>query len=525
MSMEAKEQFKEQQSDKTEMCICSFPLCDCCGGKSAERDKSLSAGSAIYGRYQILDDETERLDECGDDGFRWKKDDCREGVLWKINSLYEPNPTREKGSSEISSVEEIQVIDAYTADQSTFTHDEDMGNGGYNLQSPPTVNDGHEFGKLGTFDRECQDAGAVGDGGEDHDTDAELQLYSSHEDEYEIFELRIIHRKNRTGFEENKDLPIVLNSVIAGRYYITEYIGSAAFSKVVQAHDLQTGIDVCLKIIKNDKGFFDQSLDEIKLLKFVNKYDPADECHILRLYDYFYHQEHLFIVCELLRANLYEFQKYNQDIGGDVYFTLRRIQAIARQCLEALEYLHHLRIIHCDLKPENILIKSYSRCEVKVIDLGSSCFQTDTLCFYVQSRSYRAPEVILGCSYDEKIDIWSLGCILAELCTGDVLFPNESVVTILARMIGILGPIDMEMLKKGQETPKYFTDDYDLYHKNEETDQVEYIILERSSLAHHLQANDAAFIDFVNTLLQINPKKRPTASRALQHRWLSVSYE
>ena len=95
---------------------------------------------------------------------------------------------------------------------------------------------------------------------------------------------------HRTGFEENKDLPIVLNTVLAGRYYITEYLGSAAFSKVVQAHDLHTGMDVCLKIIKNDKDFFDQSLDEIKLLKYVNKHDPADERHILRLYDYFYHQ-------------------------------------------------------------------------------------------------------------------------------------------------------------------------------------------------------------------------------------------
>lgn len=80
-----------------------------------------------------------------------------------------------------------------------------------------------------------------------------------------------------------------MNSVVAGRYYITEYLGSAAFSKVVQAHDLQMGMDICLKIIKNDKDFFDQSLDEIKLLKFVNKYDPADEHHILRLYDYFYY--------------------------------------------------------------------------------------------------------------------------------------------------------------------------------------------------------------------------------------------
>lgn len=95
-------------------------------------------------------------------------------------------------------------------------------------------------------------------------------------------------------------------------------------------------------------------------------------------------------------------------------------QSITIQCLEALQFLHGLGLIHCDLKPENILVKSYSRCEVKVIDLGSSCFETDHLCSYVQSRSYRAPEVILGLPYDKKIDIWSLGCILAELCTGNV---------------------------------------------------------------------------------------------------------
>jgi serine/threonine protein kinase len=104
----------------------------------------------------------------------------------------------------------------------------------------------------------------------------------------------------------------------------------------------------------------------------------------------------------------------------ELIFLLLYMQSIAIQCLEALQFLHGLGLIHCDLKPENILVKSYSRCEIKVIDLGSSCFETDHLCAYVQSRSYRAPEVILGLPYDKKIDIWSLGCILAELCTGNV---------------------------------------------------------------------------------------------------------
>ncbi|XP_002974177.2 uncharacterized protein LOC9657096 [Selaginella moellendorffii] len=345
------------------------------------------------------------------------------------------------------------------------------------------------------------------------------------EEEFETFDLKIIHRKNRTGFEEDKDFQVLINSVIAGRYHVTEFLGAAAFSKAIQAHDLFTGMDVCMKIIKNNKDFFDQSLDEIKLLKYINKHDPADKYHILRLYDYFYHREHLFIVCELLRANLYEFHKYNRDSGGEVYFTMPRLQSITRQCLEALEFLHGLGLIHCDLKPENILVKSYSRCEVKVIDLGSSCFQSDHLCSYVQSRSYRAPEVILGLPYDQKIDIWSLGCILAELCSGNVLFQNDSLATLLARVVGIIGPLDPEMVARGRESYKFLTKNGKLYERNQETSRMEYLIPKKTTLAHRLPMGDQGFLEFVAFLLQINPKNRPSAAEALKHPWLSYPYE
>ncbi|XP_047942838.1 uncharacterized protein LOC125189620 [Salvia hispanica] len=328
-----------------------------------------------------------------------------------------------------------------------------------------------------------------------------------------------------TGFEEDKNFHVVLNSVIAGRYHVTEYLGSAAFSKAIQAHDLHTGMDVCVKIIKNNKDFFDQSLDEIKLLKYVNKHDPGDKYHLLRLYDYFYYREHLLIVCELLKANLYEFHKFNRESGGEVYFTMPRLQSITIQCLEALQFLHSLGLIHCDLKPENILVKSYSRCEVKVIDLGSSCFETDHLCSYVQSRSYRAPEVILGLPYGKKIDIWSLGCILAELCTGNVLFQNDSPATLLARVIGIIGSIEQGMLAKGRDTYKYFTKNHMLYERSQDSNRLEYLIPKKSSLRHRLPMGDQGFIDFVAHLLEVNPDKRPSASEALKHPWLQYPYE
>ncbi|AQK99583.1 Protein kinase superfamily protein [Zea mays] len=540
-----------------EVYTCSSPLCGCCGGglKNDGLHVARSSSSTVYGRYQIMDDRTETMDDCAQDGFQLKQSG---DIMFECGMQRDPG--RGDDDSDLSVVEkELQMLSSFDTDAVTnhgvhdFTDNGDL-NGicdknpkisidkeylkGHRIQPFPEIGDpdeAYEFRNVGSLNADVQHSTAL-EAEEDAETNIDLALSDFHR-EYEVFELRIIHRKNRftslfyfefslqncmlvdpfsylynigmhcrTGFEENKDFPIVLNSVVAGRYCITEYLGSAAFSKVVQAHDLQTGMDVCLKIIKNDKDFFDQSLDEIKLLKFVNKYDPLDEHHVLRLYDYFYHQ------------------KYNQESGGEVYFTLPRIQVIARQCLEALVYLHHLRIIHCDLKPENILIKSYSRCEIKVIDLGSSCFLTDNLCLYVQSRSYRAPEVILGLPYDQRIDIWSLGCIISELYTGEVLFPNEPVSMMLAQMIGIIGPVDMEMLELGQETQKYFTDDYDLFTKNEETDQLEYLIPEKTSLRRHLQCPDSEFVDFLSYLLQINPRKRPTADEALQHPWLSFAY-
>ncbi|XP_010416160.1 PREDICTED: uncharacterized protein LOC104702043 isoform X2 [Camelina sativa] len=353
----------------------------------------------------------------------------------------------------------------------------------------------------------------------------QVRQIKAQEEEFETFDLKIVHRKNKTGFEEEKNFHVVLNSVIAGRYHVTEYLGSAAFSKAIQAHDLQTGMDVCIKIIKNNKDFFDQSLDEIKLLKYVNKHDPADKYHLLRLYDYFYYREHLLIVCELLKANLYEFHKFNRESGGEVYFTMPRLQSITIQCLESLQFLHGLGLLHCDLKPENILVKSYSRCEIKVIDLGSSCFETDHLCSYVQSRSYRAPEVLLGLPYDKKIDVWSLGCILAELCTGNVLFQNDSPASLLARVMGIVGSFDNEMLTKGRDSHKYFTKNRMLYERNQESNRLEYLIPKRTSLRHRLPMGDQGFTDFVAHLLEINPKKRPSAAEALKHPWLSYPYE
>lgn len=102
--------------------------------------------------------------------------------------------------------------------------------------------------------------------------------------------MKVVHRRRRTGFEDSKDFAIRRNDLVAGRYQITEFLGSAAFSSAAQALDTATGGLVCLKIIKNNKDYFDQSLDEVKLLRYVNAADPNDEHHVVRLYDFFYYK-------------------------------------------------------------------------------------------------------------------------------------------------------------------------------------------------------------------------------------------
>lgn len=175
------------------------------------------------------------------------------------------------------------------------------------------------------------------------------------------------------------------------------------------------------------------------------------------------------------------------------------------------------------MQPENILVRSYSRCEVKVIDFGSSCFVSDTLTSYIQSRSYRAPEVTLGLPYGPKIDIWSLGCILCELLTGKVLFSNDSIQMMLARMQSLFGPFPPAMLEAGREVHKYFSARGVVY---ERTDAGTIMLLapRRTNLRLRLGCTDPDFLHFVTALLSLDPAKRPTAAQALQHPWMRKAY-
>ena len=186
--------------------------------------------------------------------------------------------------------------------------------------------------------------------------------------------------------------------------------------------DHKTLRKVAVKITRNTEIDHKFAGSESKLLNYLMQHDPKDEHNIVRLIDEFYFRDHHCFVFELLCSDLFEHLKENGFIG----FEVNKIRDYAIQILEALIFLERHTIIHCDLKPENILLRDVNGERIKLVDYGSGCFRQEQVYTYVQSRFYRAPEVILRIPYSEKVDIWSLGCILAELYTGEPLFPGNN---------------------------------------------------------------------------------------------------
>ena len=135
------------------------------------------------------------------------------------------------------------------------------------------------------------------------------------------------------------------------------------------------------------------------------------------------YRNHQCLVFEMLSLNLYELLK-NTQFGG---VSLNLIRKFGKQVLQSLSFLSRpdVDIIHCDLKPENILLRHPKKSGIKVIDFGSSCRSNKRMYSYIQSRFYRSPEVMLGLPYSTSIDMWSLGCILVEMHTGEPLFSGS----------------------------------------------------------------------------------------------------
>jgi len=233
-------------------------------------------------------------------------------------------------------------------------------------------------------------------------------------------------------------------------FHKIEKIGEGTYGKVYKAKDKDTGRVVALKKIRletESEGVPSTAIREISLLK------ELDHPNILRLLDVVYTNKKLFLVFEYLNKDLQKFME--ERAPGGLRLTLAK--SYLWQLLQGIAYCHSHRVLHRDLKPQNLLIDIEGN--IKLADFGlARAFGVPvrTYTHEVVTLWYRAPEILLGCRfYSTPVDVWSIGCIFAEMLNRRALFPGDSEIDQLFRIFRTLGTPDDAVWPGVSSLPDY----------------------------------------------------------------------
>ena len=293
---------------------------------------------------------------------------------------------------------------------------------------------------------------------------------------------------------KRKAFPDTVGDQIAFRYEILGFIGKGSFGSVYKVFDHKKKVEAAIKVINKSKTSVKYAQIEAKILKYLK----GKSKYIVGITNSFVFRGKFCITFELLGPSLYELMVSNDRLPLEV------IKAYGKQIFRALTALHKLKVIHCDLKPENILLTS--KLSLKLIDFGSSCFKGKSIFNYIQSRFYRAPEVLFGMEYSTKIDVWSAGCILAEMRIGRPIFTGASEMDQIKSIISVLGNPPASL------TSNSCRNNIELDNGNSSGFMPKVLSLEVL-----LNSENEEFIDLVSSCLRWDPLKRTSASNALQH--------
>ncbi|KAL5729294.1 dual-specificity kinase [Ranunculus cassubicifolius] len=316
-------------------------------------------------------------------------------------------------------------------------------------------------------------------------------------------------------------------------------MGEGTFGRVLECWDRQNREMVAIKVVRSIKKYRDAAMIEIDLLHHLAKKEEG-RLRCVRILDWFDYRNHICIVLEKLGPSLYEFLRSNNYRP----FSLGLVREFGRQLLESVAYMHDLDLIHTDLKPENILVvssevvklpghKRNSQDEgkvwclpkssaIKLIDFGSSVFDRKGRSSIISTRHYRAPEVILGLGWSYPCDLWSIGCILVEFCTGRALFQTHENLEHLAMMERVLGPIPRHMIQNAsRDAQKYFRKTSLNWPEGavsrESIRSVRQLESLKNIVDNHVQYSRSELTDLLYGLLMFDPSKRFTARQALKH--------
>ncbi|KAM8987967.1 homeodomain-interacting protein kinase 1 isoform 7-T7 [Ara ararauna] len=333
-------------------------------------------------------------------------------------------------------------------------------------------------------------------------------------------------------------------------YEVLEFLGRGTFGQVAKCWKRSTKEIVAIKILKNHPSYARQGQIEVSILSRLSS-ENADEYNFVRSYECFQHKNHTCLVFEMLEQNLYDFLKQNKFSP----LPLKYIRPILQQVATALMKLKSLGLIHADLKPENIMLVDPARqpYRVKVIDFGSASHVSKAVCStYLQSRYYRAPEIILGLPFCEAIDMWSLGCVIAELFLGWPLYPGASEYDQIRYISQTQGLPAEYLLSAGTKTSRFFNRDpnlgYPLWRlKTPEEHELETAIKSKEArkyifnclddmaqvnMSTDLEGTDMLaekadrreYIDLLKKMLTIDADKRITPLKTLNHNFVTMAH-
>ncbi|XP_020212302.1 serine/threonine-protein kinase AFC2 isoform X1 [Cajanus cajan] len=331
-----------------------------------------------------------------------------------------------------------------------------------------------------------------------------------------------------------------LGDNLTSRYKIHSKMGEGTFGQVLECWDRERKEMVAIKIVRGIKKYREAAMIEIEVLQQLGKHDKGSN-RCVQIRNWFDYRNHICIVFEKLGPSLYDFLRKNSYRS----FPIDLVREIGWQLLECVAFMHDLRMIHTDLKPENILLvspeylkipdyKSTSKSPssffkrvpkssaIKVIDFGSTTYEREDQTYIVSTRHYRAPEVILGLGWSYPCDIWSVGCILVELCTGEALFQTHENLEHLAMMERVLGPIPQQMLKRvDRHAEKYVRrgrlDWPEGATSRESIKAVMKLPRLQNLIMQHVDHSAGDLIHLLQGLLRYDPFERLTARDALRH--------
>lgn len=326
-----------------------------------------------------------------------------------------------------------------------------------------------------------------------------------------------------------------------GNYIVRKQVGEGSFGRVLACLEETSKQMVAVKVVKGVARYKEHAHAEAELLREIRRCDPGRQSYCVKLLGEFTHDlNHCCLVFELLDKSLSDFMRETGDEG----LMLRDIRTIASQILQCLHFLNAMNLTHTDIKCRNAMLKDsrgervphprkpgretkkLHRCEVRVIDFGGAVLKKERHSKRVGTRQYRSPEVVLGLAWDEKTDVWSLGCILLTLYTGERPFPVNNSLHHLALMERLIGELPREMLRSaaaGGSLPEDVSVDSQgcLRLNRKFIDEAQEVINMAKPLQQRVLPQHGALLALLEGLLAPSPSRRLGAEEALKDHFVA----